>query len=172
MIAAVTGGRRRPAWAAKSLEKPEDQSWPSRPSPATPSGARCYATIRVSMIQEVHPSFDELEAYSIGLSSDADLLKVEDHLLICKRCQNEFALKTPTTVPDAGKWLRSVHLTEDGPIFGAMHSRADGKWVARHWGKQLDGCQICDSLEEANQYLTESFCQMFPEHLCSEQCRG
>jgi hypothetical protein len=52
-----------------------------------------------------------------------------------------------------------------------MHSGADGKWVVRHWGRQLDGGRICASVEEANAYLMESFKQMFPEHVCSEQCR-
>ena len=31
---------------------------------------------------------------------------------------------------------------------------------------------ICGSVEKANAYLMESFRQMFPEHVCSEQCRG
>ena len=44
------------------------------------------------MVQEGHQSSDELEAYALGLSSDADLEKVEEHLLICEPCQNELAL--------------------------------------------------------------------------------
>jgi hypothetical protein len=43
--------------------------------------------------------------------------------------------------------------------------------VARHWGRQLDGGRTCDSVEEANAYLMESFQQMFPKHECSEHCR-
>jgi hypothetical protein len=31
--------------------------------------------------------------------------------------------------------------------------------------------RVCDSVEDANAYLMESFQQMFPEHVCSEQCR-
>jgi hypothetical protein len=30
--------------------------------------------------------------------------------------------------------LRAIHITEDGPIFGAVHNGPDGKWVARHLG--------------------------------------
>jgi hypothetical protein len=116
---------------------------------------------------------------SLGLSSDADLEEVEEHLLICERCQNVLALtdqyiqamKRALGSPQAGGRLRSIHITEDGPVFGAMHSGADGKWVARHWGRQLDGGRICASVEEANAYLMESFKQMYPEHVCSEQCR-
>ena len=132
-----------------------------------------------SMVFEPHLSSDEMEAYSLGRSSDADLEKVEEHLLICERCQNQLALtdqyiqamKRAATAPDAVKRLRSIHITEGGPIFGAMHCEADGKWVARHWGRQLDGGRVCDSVEESNEYLMESFRQMFPEHVCTEQCR-
>jgi hypothetical protein len=131
-----------------------------------------------SMIPELHPSSDELEAYSLGLSPDADLEIVEEHLLICERCQDELALtdqyvpamKKALASPQTGKRLRSIHITENGPVFGAMHRGADGNWVARHWGRRLDGGRICDSVQEANAYLTESFLQMFPEHVCLEQC--
>ena len=131
------------------------------------------------MVQEIHPSSDKLEAYALGLSSDADLENVEKHLLICDRCQNELALtdryvaamKKAAAALKTVKGLRSIHFTEDGPIFGAIHCGADGKWVARHWGRQLAGFHVCDSVEEANAYLIDSFRQMFPEHFCSENCR-
>ena len=130
------------------------------------------------MTPELHPSSDELEAYSLRLSSDADLEKVEEHLLVCERCQNELALtdqyvpamKKALASPQAARRLQSIHITEDGPVFGSIHSGADGKLIARHWGRQLDGGRICDSVEEANAYLMESFQQMFPEHVCSEKC--
>jgi hypothetical protein len=131
------------------------------------------------MLQGIHPSSDELEAYSLGSTSDAALDKVEEHLLICERCRIELALseqylwamKKAVAAPETGKRLRSIHVTEDGPIFGTIRSGADGKWMARHWGRQLDGGRTCDSMEEANVYLMESFDQMFPEHSCSEHCR-
>jgi hypothetical protein len=110
-----------------------------------PFAARCYDF--GWMVFEPHPSSEELEAYSLGSSSDADLEIVEEHLLICERCQNELALtdqyiramKKATAAPETGKRLRSIHITEDGPVFGAMHTGADGKWIARHWGRQLGG---------------------------------
>src|ERR1039458_9943785 len=57
-----------------------------------------------------------------------------------------------------------------GPIFGAVHIGTDGKWLARHWGRQLDGGRICSSVDEADAYLMDSFWQMFPGHECSQQC--
>jgi hypothetical protein len=146
-------------------------------SPPHVFAARCYHSIL--MAKEEHPSADELETYALGSCSNADLEKVEEHLFICERCQDELALtdhyiqamKGAAAAPEIGKRLRSIHTTEDGPIFGAIHCGADGKWIARHWGGQLDGRRICDSVEEANAYLMESFWQMFPEHVCSEWCR-
>jgi hypothetical protein len=85
--------------------------------------------------------------------------------------QYVWAMKKAVAVPEAGRRLRSIHVTEDGPIFGTIHSGADGKWIARQWGRQLDGGRTCDSMEEANAYLIDSFHQMFPEHFCSETCR-
>ena len=95
-----------------------------------------------SMVFEPHLSSDEMEAYSLGRSSDADLEKVEEHLLICERCQNELALtdqfiramKSAAAALRTGKRLRAIHITEDGPIFGAVHNGPDEKWVARHLG--------------------------------------
>src|ERR1700693_1102972 len=131
------------------------------------------------MLPKVHPSFDELEAYSLGSTSDAGLDKVEEHLLICEQCRIELtlsdqyvrALRKAVPALKTVKRLRSIHATEDGPIFGTIHSGADGKWIARQWGRQLDGGRTCDSMEEANAYLIDSFHQMFPEHFCSENCR-
>ena len=87
------------------------------------------------MLQGIHPTSGELEAYSLGSASDATLDKVEQHLLICERCRIELALseqyiwamKRAIASPETGKRLRSIHLTEDGPIFGTIHSGADGK---------------------------------------------
>jgi hypothetical protein len=132
------------------------------------------------MLQELHPTSDDLETYSLGVSSEADPEKVEQHLLFCQRCQNELALsdqyiratKDAVAPFETMKRLRSIHITEDGPIFGAVHCGADGKWVARHRGRQLNGLRVCESGEEANEYLTDSFRQMFPENLYTERCRS
>lgn len=135
------------------------------------------ASILGSMVQAVHPASDELKAYSFGLLSDADSCKIEEHLLTCVLCQQETAFMDQEGVRRAAasaqsfKPLRSIHITEDGPIFGAIHCTNDGRWVARHWGRQLDGGRVCGSVEAADEYLTESFQQMFPEHQCTRQCR-
>jgi hypothetical protein len=73
--------------------------------------------------------------------------KVEKHLLISELCRTKLALsdqyvwamKKAIALAETAKRLRSIHLTEDGPIFGTIHSGADGKWIARQCGRQLDG---------------------------------
>ena len=131
------------------------------------------------MVYESHLSFDELEAYSVGRANDAGLESTEEHLLICEHCQKALAMtdqyimavRNVAASLDVAARLRSVHITDDGPVFGAIHIGADGRWIARHWGRQLDGGRTCDSVEDANAYLMDSFHQMFPEHVCTEQCR-
>ena len=135
------------------------------------------ATISFAMIFETHLSSEELRIYSHGLFSDAKLEETEDHLLVCQSCQDKLVLacqdeqrvKSAAGTQSANR-LRSIHITEDGPIFAAMRRGAAGKRIARHWGRQLSGCQICSSVQEADEYLTESFWQMFPNHVCSKQC--
>ena len=131
------------------------------------------------MVYELHPSPEQLEAYSVGMSSDTDLETTEQHLRLCEPCREEFALtdkyvramKSVAAPSEAIKRLRCVHITEDGPIFGTMNCGGEGKWIARYWGRQLDGGRILDSAKEANDYLTVFFRQRFPQHVCSEQCR-
>ncbi len=125
-----------------------------------------------------HPHSEELEAYALGRSPDSVLERIQGHLLTCERCQEDLArtaayilaIKQAAASFGEVRRLCSIHITEDGPIFGTMHPRSDGKWLARHWGRQLDGGRVCDSVEDANAYLLDSFHQMFPEHTCSEQC--
>lgn len=135
--------------------------------PAHTLTAGCYD--HDSMVEDVHPGGDELKAYGLGTPFDADLERVEVHLRVCRWCQNELARRRLVELGDPRR-LRSVHITEDGPIFGALHFGTEGRWMARHWGWQLDGYRICESMEEADAYLTKSFQEMFPEHLCSGLC--
>ena len=65
---------------------------------------------------------------------------------------------------------RFTHDTEDGLIASEAKRLGRGKWFAHHWGPQLDGGTTTTTLREAITYLTESFQQMFPEHLCTERC--
>jgi hypothetical protein len=63
-----------------------------------------------------------------------------------------------------------VHDTADGFIY-ARTERKGRKWLARHWGEQLHGARECRTMREANEYLTTSFVEMFPEHRCTRRCR-
>ena len=127
-----------------------------------------------------HPSDGELERISVGLLNRADSCRVQRHLYRCAACQGRLiAIETEggrthqPIVPaaeDPNAPLAFIHYTADGPF----HSQSEpylGIWRARHWGKSLYGMHICKSVSEANEYLTTSFIQMFPEHRCNERCR-
>ena len=76
----------------------------------------------------------------------------------------------PLVVPTTRKPLAFIHDTADGLIYSKVERRGR-KWIARHWGDQLDGIRECGSVREANEYALTSFHEMFPEHRCTERCR-
>ena len=132
-----------------------------------------------SVDHAAHLDHDALEAYSTGRSTDLDSERIEEHLKMCERCQEELAtgdqyirsMKSASRAMAEGARLVSIHITEDGPIFGVVHMTPDLTWQARHWGRQLDGGRLCKSRLDACGYLIESFYQMFPGHVCERGCR-
>jgi hypothetical protein len=71
-------------------------------------------------------------------------------------------------VPDKRKPSCIVHDTGDGFIDSRAGKRG-GKCLAQHWGEQLDGGRECK--REANDFLIQSFAEMFPENGCTKRCR-
>ena len=63
-----------------------------------------------------------------------------------------------------------VHDTADGLIY-CQAERHGRKWLARHWGDELDGREEFRTLRAANEFVVTSFREMFPEHLCTPKCR-
>jgi hypothetical protein len=121
-----------------------------------------------------HIPDSSINALALGTLSRGESLRVQRHLYKCKSCllrliEIEAELRTQdrskpgqTPVKDQSKPLYIVHDTAGGPI----HSRAQlsgGKWLARHWGRRLDGATVCETINEANEFLLQSFAQMFPE---------
>ena len=132
-----------------------------------------------------HPRRTQLDEYTFDRLTGADLVTVEEHLLICEPCwryvelEDEFrgALVRAHSLQNRtrkGLWqcgpLKFVHHTADGPIFSEVTRLGKGKWSGRHWGRQLDGSHLTSTLWEANEYLLDSFVQMFPEHRCTRRC--
>jgi hypothetical protein len=133
-----------------------------------------HVNMRLPRMSDVsHLRSGALDAYTSGNGSTADLERAEDHLRVCRQCQSKLArwLEKRATGQRCSGWLRSLHTTEDGPMFTSLRKAANGNWMARHWGRQLDGALVFDSVLEAEAYLKNSLTQMFPEHRCSERCR-
>ena len=108
-----------------------------------------------------HWSARDLEAYSSGLLEEARSAALEEHLLICERCMTEL-----TRI----ELHNFVHFTNNGPFYSRITLLATGKFLARHWGKCIEGGREFRTRAGAKAYLLRSFAQMFPEHVCTPRC--
>jgi hypothetical protein len=128
-----------------------------------------------------HIPLKKIEDLALGKLSTQESLVVQRHLYHCGPClqhlveitfcQEALGLgPTPLAIPNQRIPLYMIHDTADGLIYSKVDRRG-GKWVARHWGEQLDGGKECATMREANDFLVEAFQQMFPEHRCTEICQ-
>ena len=115
-----------------------------------------------------HASDDLLEAYSLGRLVEPDLGRLEEHLIVCEACR--VRLRDSDVVVRAAQWaLRQLHsqpidvthLTEDGPVRLLVEPRPDGTYRASIVGFQLECAKIFETVAEANEYVIESFREMF-----------
>ena len=100
--------------------------------------------------------------------------RLEEHLLLCSHCR--------TRLEDTEVFIRAfreallrqpinlVHETKNGPIYLRVTPLRNGRWLARHWGRRLDGGWEFATLEAANEWNLRCFAEMFPEHRCTKQC--
>ena len=114
-----------------------------------------------------------LELYALGRLAEPVLGRVKEHLLTCEACRQDvdscdrgIGTRRGSLVP-----MSFVHETEDGPIYSHTTPGPGGGWVARHWGRELDGGRTCQTILDANEYLLVSFAEMFPEHECGPGCQ-
>jgi hypothetical protein len=63
-----------------------------------------------------------------------------------------------------------IHYIEDGPIYESVTRLTTGEVMARHRGQDLHAGKVFGSLSAAKRYLSDSFSQMFPEHICNGLC--
>jgi hypothetical protein len=123
----------------------------------------------------------DIERLALGRLTTAESLRVQRHLFKCGDClkhllaleimlaEKELLDGGGAPVPDPRKPLFIVHDTGDGFIYSKAERRGR-KWFARHWGQQLDGGRECGTMREANEFLAQSFREMFPEHRCTLRC--
>ena len=108
-----------------------------------------------------HGSEEELESYSMGRLGAFRTAAIEEHLLICRQCtEGLLAIET----------FSYIHYTRQGPVYSRITKLKSGAFFARHWGRDLDGGKEFRTRSGAKGYLTRSFSQMFPEHVCSSRC--
>lgn len=126
-------------------------------------------------------SEEQLENLALGKLATNESIRVQRHIFGCPDCLRKLIEITyilelqglgpkPLCVPPSRKPLSFIHHTADGLINSKVEHRGR-KWIARHWGDELDGMRVCATMREANEYAVASFNQMFPEHRCTERCR-
>lgn len=128
-----------------------------------------------------HVSDETIQDLVLGHLSTHDSIQVQWHIYQCPRCLYQLCKDTvkvtviglvpkPLTVSDKRQPLYMIHDTADGFIHSKVE-RQGRKWIARHWGDQLQGYRKCRTMQEANEFSLASFREMFPEHRCTERCR-
>jgi hypothetical protein len=131
---------------------------------------------------EAHVSETDIERLALGRLPTAKSIRVQRHLFKCGPCLQrligievqlaalELIAGDRAPMPEKSKPLFIVHDTADGFVYSRAEERR-GAWYARHWGKELDGGRDCGTMAEANEFLIQSFSEMFPEHRCTERCQ-
>lgn len=124
-----------------------------------------------------HPVDDLLEQYSLGRLAGGELRRVEEHLLLCSKCQDRLTAVDSyvRAMRDGAKRLTDVrisltHQTRDGPVHVHVIRSSKGKWIARLLGRELDLMREFASVEEATEYVLQSFAELFPQHRCTRSC--
>jgi len=108
-----------------------------------------------------HLSDRAIEEYSLDTLTDSGLLAAEEHLLVCGDCRARLAGIEP---------VKYVHETEDGSVYARITRLRTGKVMARQWGADLHAGRVFGSFCAAQEYLSESFSRMYPEHTCVGAC--
>lgn len=123
-----------------------------------------------------HSPDEILEQYSLGRLAEPGLGQLEEHLLVCERCQtrlediDEFVGATRAAARELREVpLDIVHVTGDGPVMLSVGGAGDD-WKASFAGRDLEGAERFSTLLEANDYALECFRLMFPEHQCDDRC--
>jgi hypothetical protein len=108
-----------------------------------------------------HQTRADLESYSLGKLAPSPTPGFERHLLICPRCRTKLS---------AIEAYNFVHYTMDGPFYSRITRLRTGMFVARHWGRSLEGGKEFRTREGGEAYLVRSFFLLFPEHACTARC--
>jgi hypothetical protein len=122
-----------------------------------------------------HPPLRALEEYALERLVEAEVARVEEHLLLCESCRqivSELDVFAPL-LQGRGRGRRSaafVHDTEDGLIRLELQTLPGSKWAARFWGENLEGTAVLMSAGEAYGHLRRVFGDMYPAHRCTSRC--
>ncbi len=106
-------------------------------------------------------SIEVLESYSLGRLKADRIPDLEHHLLICQGCRAKLHGIEP---------YNFVHFTREGLFYSRVTRLRNGKLLARHWGRSLEGGKEFKTTTGAKAYLERTFLRIFPEHECLSRC--
>jgi hypothetical protein len=112
-------------------------------------------------VTQGHLSDGSLEEYSLDSLPESSLAAVEEHLLVCDQCRARLEAIEP---------INYIHYTDDGLVYESATKLTTGRVMARHLGQDLHAGRAFGSFSAAKRYLSESFSQMFPKHICNGLC--
>lgn len=108
-----------------------------------------------------HLSAADLESYSLGRLDTSRVDGIEEHLFVCAACTERLVAIEP---------YNYVHYSKSGPFYSRITRLRNGRFFARHWASGLEGGKEFQSRAAAKAYLSRSFSQMFPGHVCTARC--
>lgn len=108
-----------------------------------------------------HQPSADLEDYSLGRLASSRIPAFEQHLLICQACRTKLNAIEP---------YNFVHYTLDGPFYSRVTKLRTGNFLARHWGRTVEGGKEFRTRKGATAYLLRTFSRIFPEHVCTSRC--
>lgn len=132
-----------------------------------------------------HPCAADIRKYALSTLLERKSAVLQQHLLVCLQCRKRL-YQTVSLIHArhcagiegrtlyAGDHLEcwSVHYVGDDLITSVAIRLRKNKWAVRLSGPRLDAGATTESLEDAQEYLVDSFRRIFPAHECTKQCES
>jgi hypothetical protein len=126
-------------------------------------------------------SDESIEAYSLGkVTDDFELAAIEEHLLVCHGCQDRLAdadvykramRAALSSFHIEAVEMQAVHVASEGISYLWATESEQGLWTARMSGCEAAGGYVFASCSDAFEHNASAFRTLFPEHMCSAECK-
>jgi len=110
----------------------------------------------------------------------SELAAIEEHLFVCHGCQDRLTdadVYTKSVRMSLASFhveaveMQAMHVTDEGVSYLWATQSEQGLWTARLNGCNIDSGQVFTSCSEAFEHTALTFRTLFPEHVCSADCK-